>query len=76
MALQRYSVRRNDFYLFDNGTLRLPPAEKAGGVYYCQVNANFIAVISDSITVDYPGKFTKLLIVFSHFILRYYVSIE
>lgn len=46
----------NDYYVYRNGTLRLPPAEKVSGVYRCKINANETAVISESITVEYPGK--------------------
>uniref|UniRef100_A0A1I8PTL1 Uncharacterized protein n=1 Tax=Stomoxys calcitrans TaxID=35570 RepID=A0A1I8PTL1_STOCA len=44
----------NDYYVYRNGTLRLPPAEKVSGVYRCKINANETAVISESITVEYP----------------------
>uniref|UniRef100_A0A1A9W811 Ig-like domain-containing protein n=1 Tax=Glossina brevipalpis TaxID=37001 RepID=A0A1A9W811_9MUSC len=45
---------RNDFVLYRNGTLRLPPKEKASGNYRCKINADTTAVISESITVEYP----------------------
>lgn len=48
--------KQNDFFVYLNGTLRLPPDEKVSGVYRCKINANDIAVISESITVEYPGK--------------------
>ncbi|XP_067618309.1 protogenin isoform X2 [Eurosta solidaginis] len=46
--------RRNEFKIYRNGTLRLPPSEKAAGAYRCKINANTTAVISELITVEYP----------------------
>ncbi|XP_054728374.1 uncharacterized protein LOC129237572 [Anastrepha obliqua] len=46
--------RRNEFKIYRNGTLRLPPTEKAAGGYRCKINANTTAVLSELITVEYP----------------------
>ncbi|TMW44948.1 hypothetical protein DOY81_009971, partial [Sarcophaga bullata] len=46
--------KQNYYVLFRNGTLRLPPDEKISGSYRCKINANTTAVISESITVEYP----------------------
>ncbi|KAH8310772.1 hypothetical protein KR044_002989 [Drosophila immigrans] len=53
-AIEHLSIRKNDFFIFMNGTLRLPPTERASGVYHCQIEADYTKVISDSITVEYP----------------------
>lgn len=47
---------RNEFKLYRNGTLRLPPTERAAGAYRCKINANTTAVLSELIKVEYPGK--------------------
>lgn len=44
-----------DYSNYRNGTLRLPMHEKASGVYRCRINANSTALLSESITVEYPG---------------------
>uniref|UniRef100_W8BCB8 Cell adhesion molecule-related/down-regulated by oncogenes n=2 Tax=Ceratitis capitata TaxID=7213 RepID=W8BCB8_CERCA len=45
---------RNEFKLYRNGTLRLPPTERAAGAYRCKINANTTAVLSELIKVEYP----------------------
>ena len=54
--------KQNYYVLFRNGTLRLPPDEKISGSYRCKINANTTAVISESITVEYPGEYNEILI--------------
>ncbi|XP_068153221.1 uncharacterized protein plum [Drosophila tropicalis] len=53
-AIERLSIRKNDFFIYENGTLRLPPNERASGVYRCKIESDEMGVISDSITVEYP----------------------
>ncbi|XP_062127284.1 uncharacterized protein LOC133839664 [Drosophila sulfurigaster albostrigata] len=53
-AIEHLSIRKNEFFIFANGTLRLPPTERASGVYHCQIEADYTKVISESITVEYP----------------------
>ncbi|XP_065372017.1 uncharacterized protein plum [Calliphora vicina] len=43
-----------NFFLYRNGTLRISADEKVSGQYRCKINANKTAVISETITVDYP----------------------
>ncbi|XP_036323835.1 uncharacterized protein LOC118737447 [Rhagoletis pomonella] len=52
-AVETHS-RRNEFKIYRNGTLRLPPTEKAAGAYRCKINANTTAVLSELIMVEYP----------------------
>ncbi|XP_037950025.1 uncharacterized protein LOC119681036 [Teleopsis dalmanni] len=54
-----YTWFRNDNKLIDppkyrNGTLCLPPNERATGVYRCIINANETALLSEQINVEYP----------------------
>jgi len=56
LVVEQVSFRKNDFFIYDNGTLRLPTNEKASGEYYCKIEWDESAVISDRITVEYPGK--------------------
>ncbi|XP_070138073.1 uncharacterized protein plum [Drosophila bipectinata] len=53
-VIEQLSIRKNDFFIFENGTLRLPPNEKATGAYRCKIEWDESAVISDLITVEYP----------------------
>ncbi|ALC47650.1 CG6490, partial [Drosophila busckii] len=53
-AIEHLSIRKNDFFIYKNGTLRLPPNERASGVYYCKIESDDAGVRSDSITVEYP----------------------
>ncbi|XP_030370597.1 uncharacterized protein LOC115621173 [Scaptodrosophila lebanonensis] len=53
-AIEHLSIRKNDFFIYKNGTLRLPPNERASGVYHCKIESDEVAVISDSVTVEYP----------------------
>lgn len=55
-VIEQLSIRKNDFFIFENGTLRLPPNEKATGAYRCKIEWDESAVISDLITVEYPGE--------------------
>ncbi|XP_034489215.1 uncharacterized protein LOC117792968 [Drosophila innubila] len=52
--IEQTALRKNDFFIYKNGSLRLPPTERASGVYYCAIEAAYTKVISDSITVEYP----------------------
>ncbi|XP_041452326.1 uncharacterized protein LOC111069478 [Drosophila obscura] len=54
VAIEKLSIRKSDFFIYENGTLRLPPNERASGVYRCKIEWDESAVISDSITVEYP----------------------
>ncbi|XP_036217626.2 protogenin [Bactrocera oleae] len=45
---------RNEFKIYRNGTLRLPPTERAAGAYRCKINVNTTAILSVLITVEYP----------------------
>ncbi|KAH8246819.1 hypothetical protein KR032_000847 [Drosophila birchii] len=54
VAVEQLSLRKNDFFIYENGTLRLPTNEKASGVYHCKIEWDESAVISDRITVEYP----------------------
>ncbi|KAH8346823.1 hypothetical protein KR059_000257 [Drosophila kikkawai] len=54
LAVEQLSLRKNDFFIYENGTLRLPTNEKASGVYHCKIEWDESAVISDRITVEYP----------------------
>ncbi|EDV53538.2 uncharacterized protein LOC6554203 [Drosophila erecta] len=54
VVVEQVSYRKNDFFIYDNGTLRLPTNEKASGEYYCKIEWDESAVISDRITVEYP----------------------
>ncbi|KAH8306154.1 hypothetical protein KR018_002660 [Drosophila ironensis] len=53
-VIEQLSIRKNDFFIFENGTLRLPPNERATGAYRCKIEWDESAVISDLITVEYP----------------------
>ncbi|XP_052836439.1 uncharacterized protein LOC128252613 [Drosophila gunungcola] len=53
-AVEQLSIRKNDFFIYENGTLRLPTNEKASGEYHCKIEWDESAVISDKITVEYP----------------------
>ncbi|KAH8407081.1 hypothetical protein KR222_006111 [Zaprionus bogoriensis] len=57
-AIEHLAIRKSEFFIFTNGTLRLPPNERASGVYHCQIEADYTKVISDSITVEYPSEYT------------------
>ncbi|XP_017007739.2 uncharacterized protein plum [Drosophila takahashii] len=48
------SFRKNDFFIYENGTLRLPTNERASGEYYCRIDWDESGVISERITVEYP----------------------
>ncbi|XP_017079714.1 uncharacterized protein LOC108113583 [Drosophila eugracilis] len=54
VVVEQTSYRKNDFFIYENGTLRLPTNEKASGVYHCKIEWDESAVISDRITVEYP----------------------
>ncbi|EDW68018.2 uncharacterized protein Dvir_GJ22775 [Drosophila virilis] len=53
-AIEHLTIRKNEFFIYKNGTLRLPPNERANGVYHCLIESDEMKVISDSITVEYP----------------------
>lgn len=59
--IEHLAIRKSEFFIFKNGTLRLPPNERASGVYHCQIDADFTKVISDSIVVEYPSELTDLI---------------
>ncbi|XP_055381057.1 uncharacterized protein LOC129611775 [Condylostylus longicornis] len=49
--------RRNEFQIYQNGSLRLPPNEKSNGIYRCLVNGTKLdlgAIFSNLTTVEYP----------------------
>ncbi|XP_044315127.1 uncharacterized protein LOC108048206 [Drosophila rhopaloa] len=54
VAVEQISIRKNDFFIYENGTLRLPTNERASGEYHCKIEWDESAVISDKITVEYP----------------------
>ncbi|EDW15461.2 uncharacterized protein LOC6573941 [Drosophila mojavensis] len=53
-AIEHLAIRNNQFFIYKNGTLRLPPNERISGVYHCLIESDDMKVISDSITVEYP----------------------